>query len=333
MKTLRLILCWLLGDQWELYKFYGLQPDGKYFFVFQCQRCKYYTKVHNRDGDCAPPKPFHIFRRFRAWLNDKAGIRWSSQNLNEKAGVVVGSMWRHGRGWLWLGSNCIGLEWSFLAASSSGISIDLGGEDEFSLSIRVNRLFGLYLSLSQLLPRRWTRNWKWWDWSWGREFGISIHDGSIWFSIFNDTTGWSSQNSWQEFNFHYVDFLFGRMQSLTRLLDTGEITIAFPEGNYQVKYKKELRRWWRPRWPFGKKTVIKFALDIDDKPIPVPGKGENSWDIDDDAIYSMYVCASTLHGAIGELTQSVYRSRLNYGGINWKPDENLANESITAIGS
>lgn len=320
IQKLLLAMCWILGDKWEFYTSYGLQPNDKYLIHFRCSRCKYYASVQRRDCDYTPPKPFHIFKRFRAWLEEKAGIRWRSQNLNERAGQIVGSIWRHGRSWLWFGNNNIGLEWTFFRHSSTGISFSLGGEDELNFSIRANRLFGLYFSLNKLLPRKWTRNLKWWDWSWGREFGISIHDGIIWFNIFNDTTGWSSQKSWQDFNFHYIDFLLGRPLSFKKLLDTGTITIAFLEGNYQIDYKKELRRWWRPRWPFGQKTWIAFDLNMDGNPIPVPGKGENSYDIDDDAIYSMYVGADTLQEAIGKLTQSVYRDRLRYGGKNWKPD-------------
>lgn len=318
------LVCWLIGDRWEY--LHTEHESGKHSdhwrHWFQCRRCHWYTSTLSIEPEKKRiPKPFHIFRRFRAWLDDTLNIRWHSQNLNTTCGKETGSIWRYGRGWLWFGNNNIGLQWTFFKGGSTGINFDIGGEDEFQFSIRLRPLFGLYFSLSRLLPYKWTHDWKWYDHGWGRETGISIHDGTVWFNIFSDQTGWSDQKRWQEFNFGYVDFLLGRSQTSTEQIDAGEIVIAFPEGNYIVKYKQELRYWWRPRWPFGRTARILFDLDMEDNPIPVPGKGENSWDIGEDAIWSTGTSADTLAEAVGRLTQSVYRDRIKYGGVGWRPEE------------
>lgn len=244
-------------------------------------------------------------------FREKHHIFFHSQNLNERNGWK-GSKWRHGRAWLHGFNNCIGLCWAFFWNSSTGIGITLGGEDEITLHVAVWRLFALWLHVNHILPRKWTRQWEWWDRSWGRTTDIRIFDGSIWLNIHNDTTGWhSSQKFPQEFNFDFVDFLLGRSKVTTKILDQGESDVPMIEGNYRVKWQKLLKVWKRPRWPFAQR-IVAFDMDLQ-KPIPVPGKGENSYDCDDDAIHSMYCPAQTLEEAISKLTASALRTRRKYG--------------------
>ena len=57
-----------------------------------------------------------------------------------------------------------------------------------------------------------------------------------------------------------------------------------PEGKYPAHVKRERRTWKRPRW-FT--PLVRGYWDVDvESGIPVPGKGENSWDCDDDAIFA-----------------------------------------------
>ena len=55
-------------------------------------------------------------------------------------------------------------------------------------------------------------------------------------------------------------------------------------------------RFWRYGWFY----VRHYPGDGEQggKPIPVPGKGENSWDCDDDAIHSSHGPHSTVHQAV-----------------------------------
>lgn len=55
--------------------------------------------------------------------------------------------------------------------------------------------------------------------------------------------------------------------------------------------------------------------------LPIPGKGENAWDCDDDAIFGMTVNADTLEDAARSLVDSVCKTRLQYGGATWQPPE------------
>lgn len=322
MDLIHRIICWIIGDRWKFYQL-ELESDGWFRHHFQCERCGWFTYTSSSKADkIRQPRPFHIFRRFRALLG-RIGIRYHSQNLNEKPGGIKGPMWKYGRGWLWIGFVSFGLEWSFFGQSSTGIDMDLGGEEEFKFSIRLYRVFALFFHISQILPRKWTREWKWWDWSWGREFGVKFHDGSIWISIFRDESGWSNTDAWwRHIVIHLDDILFGKQSYTDKTLETGLIQIAFPEKVYDVSYRKSLSTWKRKRW--FTKHLVRYDLDMGDNPIPVPGKGENSWDIDDDAIYSSMVSATSLPAALAKLTESVYRSRLRYGSKDWKPSVEVA---------
>lgn len=311
-------ICWTIGHRWQYVHSEWVEGD-KYKQWHHCQRCHWYAIIDTvYPNEVKTLRPFGVFRRLRSWLGE-IGVRWHSQNLNDKPGGIKGPMWRHGRGWLYFGWLCFGLEWSLFRRDSTGISLALGGEEELHFNFGVSHIGWLYFSINRILPLKIARKWDWWDYSWGRDiFRIMIHDGTIWFNFFHSENQWSKRRKWQEFNFHYIDFVFGRSRHSSEVLETGQIAIAFPEGNYKVAYSKELHTWKRARGK--KKQIVRFDLNMDANPIPVPGKGENSWDIDDDAICSSSVPAGTLQEAIGELTESVYRSRIQYGGTNWVPN-------------
>jgi hypothetical protein len=43
--------------------------------------------------------------------------------------------------------------------------------------------------------------------------------------------------------------------------------------------------------------------------VPIPGKGENSWDLDDDAIYGMTSGAKSVKEAVSKFMESVRKTR------------------------
>jgi len=57
--------------------------------------------------------------------------------------------------------------------------------------------------------------------------------------------------------------------------------------------------------------------------LPIPGKGENSWDCDDDAIYSSTydfdACDGSVYNAIGKLEMDVMRKRRRHASLAWVP--------------
>lgn len=81
-----------------------------------------------------------------------------------------------------------------------------------------------------------------------------------------------------------------------------------------------------PNWPFGRPTLYRVNLEFSPpfEPVPVPGKGENSWDCGENATYGMSCAADTIEEAIGKFVSSTLRTRTRYGGQNWTPKQKAA---------
>ena len=93
--------------------------------------------------------------------------------------------------------------------------------------------------------------------------------------------------------------------------------IPMPEGNYAGVYTAEKLTWDRSRWFAKSKTLATVRCD---EGIPVPGKGENDYDIDQDTLYAHSEEASNPAQAVGQFVSSALQRRWRYGGLNWKPE-------------
>lgn len=116
---------------------------------------------------------------------------------------------------------------------------------------------------------------------------------------------------------HLRDRILGRLDCTTTTGEPRPTIVPMPEGNYPATVTKEERIWQRKRWPFSYKRRVDYSIDIPTG-IPVPGKGENSWDCDDDGIYG--TGGDSPHAAVGNAVGSALRSREQYGsGVAWVP--------------
>src|SRR5664279_501473 len=104
--------------------------------------------------------------------------------------------------------------------------------------------------------------------------------GALW----DDSEGsWEKGKKYRRFHWTYLDTIFGKAKHNLEIVREEDIKIVMPEGTYDGHAKFERRTWRRPR---SLRTLTREYWDIDvPKGLPVPGKGENSWDCDDDAIY------------------------------------------------
>jgi hypothetical protein len=238
--------------------------------------------------------------------------------------------WGEGRAWLYLPSppwrkratTCIGVEWH-AGEKHFGAHLDIGGQlsdDDFSLGLRIPLLGSLWLSIEGLTP------WKWRPRA-DHEIGVGIHDGCVWWKLLcasnewhSKMPFWDSRSHWRQPVWPVVDWLLGKARYSSRELSTHMAPYALPEGEYPVKITLTECTWKRARWP--KPRVVRRAeikvLD-QQRPIPVPGKGENGWDCGDDALYSLTTTAATVDEALVKLHASVMRDRERYGGSTWLP--------------
>lgn len=235
-----------------------------------------------------------------------------------------GSYLKHGR-WWWGAFRC---EWAWKLEAKAGLRACLGdGDSDRELSVWLSTPFvSVYPSVElprwfceRLLPYRWAE-WK------GERHKITEArevevrwDGTLWWSLWQSPHAWSAKTPrWRHGAFHPDDFLFGRARYSTEILEEVRAEIPMPEGIYMATVELVEASWKRPRWPFSKR--LRRANVKPDKPIPVPGKGENSWDCGEDAIWESCMPARTVHEAVGAMVESAYRSRLNYGGRQWRPE-------------
>jgi hypothetical protein len=232
-------------------------------------------------------------------------FRW--QNLNERP-YGLGSAWRHGRCWLRGRRACFHAEWVF-GCVGLRCYLTLGGEDDMKLSLAVPGL-ALYLSVAGLVPR-WLR-----VAGGAKQTGFSVHAGNLWWSFWHPYwAGWSRRERTQGC-VHLVDLLLGRGRYIRRVLEEARIEVPMPEGIYPatVTFSEHVTK--RARW-FTRRSIS--AHVVPDRAIPVPGKGESSYDIGEDAIYSLGCAADTPLKAVIATVESCLRTRYRHGGLNWRP--------------
>jgi hypothetical protein len=253
----------------------------------------------------------------------------------------LGSGWQHGRASLYLYHGdpeskmygvgrkltTLGIQWSLLRRQwSTGISLNLGGGDgnaDVDFSLRIPG-FGMYLSAEDVLPFRFYNSGE--KYPSEREVSISWFANAVRLKLWSDPDTWDNRgslwdarSSWRRVSFNVIDVLLGRAKFREEVQERGNVILHMPEGDYQLAYVRTLCTWKRPRWP---KPIIQVRYELTPSPaLPIPGKGENAWDCDDDAIFGMTVNADTLEDAARSLVDSVCKTRLQYGGATWQPPE------------
>lgn len=248
------------------------------------------------------------------------GMRLNSQNLCDLSGGRKGPMWRAGRAWLWLrdderGNNPkIGVEWR-LGRWAFGASLGINeryGDDDLTLALNLPGI-SLYLSPDRVLP------------SWvprpnePHSTGFYVREGGLWWNVWqNDFEYRSDTPRWRHGHFDPVDWLLGRSEFSRRLLHSTETVVPMPERSYPATVKMEEHTWTRPRWPWSRR-LLRADISVEGG-IPVPGKGENSYDCGQDAVYALTTRASTVPEAVAKLVRSCLERRARYGGPDWRPE-------------
>ncbi len=253
---------------------------------------------------------------------------WShSQNL--KKGKPLR---QHGRWTLHWPGNSFGVEWA-QGANYCMLSVcfqDMAvGDGVLSFSIGIPKVYALWCHLERA---RWIERLPGVDWvgtynSGERELSVRVHHGSIWWTLWRHPDI-SKSHDWRNSNFNPMDFVFGRKESTKHtILQPQEIFIHLPEGYYKGTISLVKIEWKRP-WSFQKESIIRGEIEVPNG-IPIPGKGENSWDMDDDCLYSGSYPAKSVEEAIEALRASVFRDRQKYASSDWIPEGGWPSHCIT----
>lgn len=153
-----------------------------------------------------------------------------------------------------------------------------------------------------------------------REVRIGFHDGSAWWSLWHPTMDWDSRTPrWRHGSFNLKDFLLGHpAYTREQVGEPVRALASFPEASYPLLLQREVCTWKRPRWPFAtvrKFVDIKAGQEAGGAAPSFQGKGENSYDCDDDAILGTSSEGHSFEAAVGAYVARVLESRARYGHV------------------
>lgn len=233
-------------------------------------------------------------------------FRFHSQNLSE------GSQFWEGRAWFDAGRNSSRVEWCFgKRAHFLSAYIGIGGEDGITFHAGIPYLFALWFCFSLRFFSRFMPDDEY-------QTGITAHEEFIWINVWRNEM--SSREAWLHWTFDWKTFFFGKQSYKNRVLNEFRSIVVMQEGDYSCTVLIEESTWKRPRW---KAIIHNYATFKFDNPVPIPGKGENSWDLDDDAFLQMSVRLApgqTITEAAKDIAAKIRQRRERYGGKNWLPE-------------
>lgn len=258
------------------------------------------------------------------------GLHWFgyTQNLTgDDDHHPNGPLWREGRAWLHVSRVEDGPDVTFKAAWHIGsgktfdfiISVgDALSEDDAGLHLSVPGL-RVWLSVRRLLPKA-IRHMP------GRWLGWTTHHGSIYLYLWADPTETIRRAPFRDARspkrqpiLYIEDWLKGKTYYSDQEIGTVRMEVQMPEGRYPATVRMFLSTWRRAWWP-GVEWAIRAHV-IPDVPIPIPGKGEDSFNCGDDATYELTTPATTPLAAADALAADVLARRRRYGGVDWSPAE------------
>lgn len=176
--------------------------------------------------------------------------------------------------------------------------------------------FALYVGLDTPLANRVVRRLIGQKYDGEREIAVHLSregGGTIRWSFWHPIHSWSSKTPrWRNGHFCPLRFLLGDWRYSSIPLESLDAVIAMPEGEYPATVKLTCDTWVRPRFPFLRRVIRRAHIEVANPP-EFAGKGENSWDCDDDAIYSMTTPASSVGEAVTAYRDAVLRNRKRYG--------------------
>jgi len=219
-----------------------------------------------------------------------------------------------GRWWLHWGRTVFNIEWYLgRGAKHCHALVKLPSEEpSFGICLGIPWLFDFYFSFdSPKVGFRWPKR--------GRHIGVRVFAHKIWLSLWDDPMAHNHNDPWWwSITISPLDILLGKTSSEKTFVKGYTVEIPMPEDIYTAAVNVYEYTYRRPRWPFPKKRLVSH-VDLS-PPIPVPGKGTCSYNIGEDAVYSLGTAKQRPYEVVGAVVQSVMRDRLKYGGPRWRPE-------------
>ncbi len=248
-------------------------------------------------------------------------LRWHAQDLNDAAVPKRGGMLRHGRAWLNWGDEPgqeARVEW-VVPGGWPSLHLTLNDmEDRFLLRLGLG-LFTVYVGAGcPAYPSR------------AQEWGLSLFKWRLRLDLGANPAEWSCDDPWWWSNsVDLRELVFGKVCYSRRDLATERVEVAMPEGRYPATVTLSEDSWTSRRPILGRalNRMIRRAELVPDTPIPYTGKGEDSWNVGDDALHSLVCPATDSREAAKKAADSVMERRWRYGGgYDWKPAKGWQHE-------
>lgn len=208
---------------------------------------------------------------------------------------------------------------------NNSITIEYGlPHSGFSFGIRINEgsivfnLWSIYLTVSVY---RWRK--KLWDYDF-HSLGMRFFDMAIWVDLWSYEIEHSYEKhvsfwdkSKRRFSWHPLNTILGDYKHTETEGEPKQIVVTMPEGQYFGTATPYVQRWKRPRWFFSK-VQRGLGLDFPDG-IPVPGKGTESYNCGEDAIFGTGFQTDDIDEAAKLMAERVLELRTKYAGRTWEP--------------
>lgn len=267
--------------------------------------------------------------RLNLFRDEDGEPRIWTHGINESAKKKPGSFPWKARWWVHFKRACFGIEWVMGRRRSAMFLLHVGENDTSTVSLwlGIPFLLSLYLTLEAPWLRRIVptvrrkssmRPDDEWDMPITRSIGVRIFGGRIWIDLWADPNDSGHNRRWQQLNLDLKNLFLGRAKYSKYQSETQDVLIVMPEGRYPATITTYIAQWKRPRWPFPQQ-IRRAEIEINGG-IPIPGKGDNSWDCEDNAIFSSTMPANSPHEAAQKLFDSVMRERIRYAAADWVPD-------------
>jgi len=229
------------------------------------------------------------------------------QNLNDRPGDKLGPP-IHGRCWLFLSNqhgNELSFDWNLWTNFCHASLTVRQHDDDVQLAIAfppVAFWFGIgHKEIREFLNKH-IEGYE------GRQIGIRVFDWSVWWDVWSNTMSWSNKTpKWRDGSFNVLDFVLGERQYSERDIESRDVDVPMPEGNYKGTVKMREATWKRPRWFTYR--LMRAHIDMEE-PIPIPGKGSASYNCGDDATHGLTCPARTIPEAVGKLVGSTLGTRM-----------------------
>lgn len=209
----------------------------------------------------------------------------------------------HRRGWIDLFGDKYHITWEYCNGLDFGFRVALDpSEQEAHVCIRL--LFvTLYLSFQGFVPKKlFPKGYE------EKQIQIHFHHYVLWIDLWTPTNSWCKGQ--RSYSVHFDDIFLGKIKHHKDVLfyDNGKLTL--PEKIYEISYELGTQTWKRPRW-FTK--TINYVNAECEEGIPVPGKGEDSWNCGDQLLYSTGGEGENISVGRQALYNAVKRARDKHG--------------------